>query len=103
LVNNAKTGRYALKSFLETTWDDFSERYSDEMKAAYEVTRAVLPGMLKRQYGELIYITTGSARHTMPAGVMTFAIAKSSLVTFSRNLAQEFGKQGITSNIWLQD
>jgi 3-oxoacyl-[acyl-carrier protein] reductase len=33
LVNNANTGRYALKSFLETTWDDFSERYNDEMKA----------------------------------------------------------------------
>jgi 3-oxoacyl-[acyl-carrier protein] reductase len=99
LVNNANTGRYALKPFLETTWDDFSERYSDEMKAAYEVTRAVLPGMLKRQYGKLIYITTGSARYTMPAGVMTFAIAKSSLVTFSRYLAQEFGRQGITSNV----
>lgn len=69
------------------------------MKAAYEVTRAVLPGMLKRQYGKLIYITTGSARYTMPAGVMTFAIAKSSLVTLSRYLAQEFGKQGITSNV----
>lgn len=35
----------------------------------------------------------------MPAGVMTFAIAKSSLVTLSRYLAQEFGKQGITSNV----
>ena len=99
LVNNANTGRYQLKPFLETTWDDFSERYSDEMKAAYEATRAVLPDMLKRQYGKLIYITTGSARYTMPAGVMTFAIAKSSLVTFSRYLAQEFGKQGITSNV----
>jgi 3-oxoacyl-[acyl-carrier protein] reductase len=99
LVNNANTGRYELKAFLETTWQDFLERYSDEMKAAYEVTRAVLPDMLKRQYGKLIYITTGSARYTMPAGVMTFAIAKSSLVTFSRYLAQEFGKQGITSNI----
>jgi 3-oxoacyl-[acyl-carrier protein] reductase len=87
LVNNANAGRYELKAFLETTWQDFLERYSDEMKAAYEVTRAVLPGMLKRQYGKLIYITIGSARDTMPAGVMTFAIAKSSLVTFSRYLA----------------
>jgi len=48
LVNNADTGRYQLKPFLETTWHDFLERYSDEMKAAYEVTRAVLPDMLKR-------------------------------------------------------
>ena len=33
MVNNANTGRYQLKPFLETTWDEFSERYSDEMKA----------------------------------------------------------------------
>ena len=99
LINNANTGRYQLKAFLETTWQDFLERYSDEMKAAYEVTRAVLPSMLKRQYGKLIYITTASARYTMQAGVMTFAIAKSSLVALSRYLAQEFGKQGITSNV----
>jgi short-subunit dehydrogenase len=48
LVNNANTGRYELKAFLETTWQDFLELYSDEMKAAYEVTRSVLPSMLKR-------------------------------------------------------
>jgi 3-oxoacyl-[acyl-carrier protein] reductase len=83
LVNNANTGGYALKSFLETTWDDFSERYSDEMKAAYEVTRAVLPGMLKRQYGKLIYITTGSARYSeLSAVAFTDAILCISVVQF---------------------
>ncbi|MDQ3968118.1 MAG: SDR family oxidoreductase, partial [Thermoproteota archaeon] len=99
LVNNANIGRYALKPFLETTWNDFAERFSDEMKAAYEVTRAVLPGMRERHYGKLIYITSGSARYTMPEGIMTFAIAKSSLVTFSRYIAQEFGRDGITANV----
>jgi 3-oxoacyl-[acyl-carrier protein] reductase len=99
LVSNANIGRYSLKPFLETTWDDFSQRFSDEMKAAYEVTRAVLPAMINKHYGKLIYITSGSARYTMPAGAIAFATAKSSLVTFSRYIAQEFGREGITANV----
>ena len=66
LVSNANVSQYRLKPFLETTWDDFSQRFADEMKAAYEVTRAVLPSMIKKHYGKLIYITSGSARYTMP-------------------------------------
>ncbi|MDQ3854125.1 MAG: SDR family oxidoreductase [Thermoproteota archaeon] len=99
LVSNANVSQYILKPFLDTTWDDFSQRFSDEMKAAYEVTRAVLPAMIKNHYGKLIYITTGSVRYTMPNGAIAFATAKSGLVTFSRYIAQEFGKHGITVNV----
>lgn len=69
------------------------------MKAAYNMTRAVLPDMVKRRYGKLIYITSGSARYTMPDDSIAFAVAKSGLVTFSRYIAQEFGRHGITANI----
>ena len=48
LVNNAMVGRYFLKPFLDSKWDDFSEKFYDEMKAAYEVTRAMLPAMIKK-------------------------------------------------------
>ena len=99
LVSNANVSQYILKPFLDTKWDDFSQRFSDEMKAAYEVTRAVLPAMIKNHYGKLIYITTGSVRYTMPNGAIAFATAKSGLVTFSRYIAQEFGREGITSNV----
>ena len=99
LVSNANVSQYVLKPFLDTTWDDFSQRFSDEMKAAYEVTRAALPAMIKKHYGKLIYITSGSARYTMPNGAIAFATAKSALVAFSRYIAQEFGKEGITANV----
>jgi 3-oxoacyl-[acyl-carrier protein] reductase len=99
LVSNANVSQYVLKPFLDTAWDDFSDRFSDEVKAAYEVTRAVLPTMIKKHYGKLIYITTGSVRYTMPNGAIAFATAKSGLVTFSRYIAQEFGREGITANV----
>jgi 3-oxoacyl-[acyl-carrier protein] reductase len=97
LVSNANVSQYILKPFLDTIWNDFSDRFSDEVKAAYEVTRAVLPAMIKNHYGKLIYITTGSVRYTMPNGAIAFATAKSGLDTFSRYIAQEFGRDGITA------
>jgi 3-oxoacyl-[acyl-carrier protein] reductase len=68
LVNNAMVGRYFLKPFLETAWDDFAEKFNDEIKSAYEVTRAVLPDMVKQNYGRIIYVATGSAKYPNPPG-----------------------------------
>ena len=99
LVNNAMVGRYFLRPFLETTWDDFLEKFNDEIKSAYEVTRAVLPDMVKQNYGRIIYVATGSAKYPNPLGAIAFGTAKAGLVTFAKYIAQEFGRKGITANI----
>jgi 3-oxoacyl-[acyl-carrier protein] reductase len=99
LVNNAMVGRYFHKSFMETTWDDFTEKFNDEIKAAYEVTRAVLPDMVKQKYGRIIYVATGSAKYPNPSGAIAFGTAKAALVSFAKYIAQEFGRKGITANI----
>ena len=99
LVNNAIVGRYFLKPFLETTWDDFLEKFNDEIKSAYEVTKAVLPYMVRQNYGRIIYVSTGSAKYPNPAGAIAFGTAKAGLVTFAKYIAQEFGRKGITANI----
>jgi 3-oxoacyl-[acyl-carrier protein] reductase len=99
LVNNAMVGRYFLKPFMETTWDDFLEKFNDEIKAAYEVTRAVIPDMVKQNYGRIVYVATGSAKHPNPPGAIAFGTAKAGLVAFAKYIAQEFGRKGITANI----
>jgi 3-oxoacyl-[acyl-carrier protein] reductase len=99
LVNNAMVGRYFLKPFLETTWDDFTEKFNDEIKAAYEVIRAVIPDMVNQNYGRIIYVATGSAKYPNPPGAIAFGTAKAGLVAFAKYIAQEFGRKGITANI----
>jgi 3-oxoacyl-[acyl-carrier protein] reductase len=99
LVNNAMVGRYFHKPFMETTWDDFTEKFTDEIKSAYEVTRAVLPDMVKQNYGRIIYVATGSAKYPNPSGAIAFGTAKAGLVAFAKYIAQEFGRKGITANI----
>jgi 3-oxoacyl-[acyl-carrier protein] reductase len=99
LVNNAMIGRYFLKPFLESKWDDFNEKFYDEMKAAYEITRATLPGMLDHKYGRIVYVSTGSAKYPQPTGAIAFGTAKAGLVAFAKYIAQEYGRNGIRANI----
>jgi|SRR5215207_2989732 len=68
---------------LETTWDNFLEKFNDEIKAAYEVTRTVLPYMVRQNYGRIIYISTGSAKYPNPHGAIAFGTAKAALVAFA--------------------
>ncbi len=67
------------------------------MKVAYEVKIAVLPGML--YHDKLIYIGSCIAKyiHHVCRVIAAPAISKSSLVTFSRYIAQEFRREGITA------
>jgi 3-oxoacyl-[acyl-carrier protein] reductase len=64
---------------------------ADARKAAYEVTKAVLPDMVKQNYGRIIYVATGSAKYPSPPGAIAFETAKAGLVTF----AEEKGLQQI--------
>jgi 3-oxoacyl-[acyl-carrier protein] reductase len=82
------------KPFMETTWDDFLEKFNDEIKAAYEV-----PDMVKQNYGRIIFVATGSAKYPNPPGAIAFGTAKAGLVAFAKYIAQEFGRKGITANI----
>jgi 3-oxoacyl-[acyl-carrier protein] reductase len=92
LVNNATVGRYFLKPFLELKWDDFYEKFYDEIKAAYEVTKATLPNMIQNNYGRIVYIATGSPKFPQTTGAIAFGISKAGLVAFSKYIAQEYGK-----------
>lgn len=96
MVNNAMTGLYFLKPFLELKWEDFYERFYDEIKAAYEITRATLPSIIKHNYGKIVYIATGSAKYPNPPGAIAFGTAKAGLVAFAKYIAQEYGRNGMS-------
>ncbi|WP_410572371.1 SDR family NAD(P)-dependent oxidoreductase [Amycolatopsis sp. cmx-4-61] len=97
LVHNALTP-YAIKSFEEMTWDELGGKLDDELRAAFVVTKAVLPAMTAQQWGRLIYLGTGLSRQPR-AGMIALGTAKAALTQFARYLAQELGPQGITVNV----
>jgi 3-oxoacyl-[acyl-carrier protein] reductase len=97
LVHNALTP-YAIKPFQEMTWDELGGKLDDEIRAAFVVSKAVLPHMAERGAGRLIYLGTGLSRQPR-AGMIALGTAKAALTQFARYLAQEFGPQGITVNV----
>jgi 3-oxoacyl-[acyl-carrier protein] reductase len=97
LVHNALTP-YAIKSFQDMTWEELGGKLDDEMRAAFVVTKAVLPAMTGQGWGRLIYLSAGLSRQPR-AGMIALGTAKAALVQFARYLAQELGPTGITVNV----
>jgi 3-oxoacyl-[acyl-carrier protein] reductase len=95
-VHNALTP-YAIKPFQDMTWPELGGKLEDELKAAYVVTKAVLPHMTDHG-GRIIFIGTGLSRRPR-AGMIALGTAKAALAQFARYLAQELGPLGITLNI----
>ena len=97
LVHNALTP-YAIKPFQDLTWEELGGKLDDEIRAAFVVTKAVLPAMTEQNWGRLIYLGTGLSRQPR-AGMIALGTAKAALTQFARYLAQELGPQGITVNV----
>jgi 3-oxoacyl-[acyl-carrier protein] reductase len=97
LVHNALTP-YAIKSFDEMSWDELGGKLDQEMRAAFLVTKAVVPGMTTRGYGRIVYLGTALSRRPLE-GMIALGTAKAALSSFARYVAQELGHRGITVNV----
>ena len=83
--------------FWETPWDAYEKQFEGAVKAAYTVSRAMLP-LLQRRSGTSI-VNLASDLVTRPSiPYHDYTTAKAALVGFSRNLAAELGPLGIRVN-----
>ena len=95
LVNNAGRNSYADPvTMTEAEWDDV---FSVDLKAAWLVARAVLPGMIAGRRGSVVNIASLHSEMTYP-GMFPNAAVKSGLVGLTRSLALEMGKHQIRVN-----
>lgn len=96
LVHNALTP-YAIKSFRDISWEELGSKLDEEMRAAFIVSRAVLPAMTEQRWGRIIFLGSGLSRRPRE-GMIALGTAKAALAQFARYLAQELGPTGITVN-----
>jgi 3-oxoacyl-[acyl-carrier protein] reductase len=97
LVHSALTP-FAVTSFAELGWEQLGGKLDSELRAAFLTTKAVVPGMVSRGYGRLIYLSTELSRHPRD-GMITLGTAKAALDQFVRYLALELAPHGITANL----
>lgn len=97
LVNNANLP-FAHKPISEITWDEMAAKIDAELRAAFSMTKAVVPGMMEQEYGRLIYVSSGRSK-TPDTSSVAHGVAKSGLNAFVRYVAEEYGEYGITANV----
>lgn len=97
LVNNAAIN-FPITPFMEYKWEDFELKLVNEIKAAFHMSRAVLPPMISRRQGKIINISSGLSRYPAP-GFVAHCTAKSALDAMSKVMALELGPLGIAVNV----
>lgn len=100
LVNNAGVlaEGMPLKKFEDLTDEDFDSNIALNYRATMAMTRAVLAGMRTRRFGRIVNISSESWRIGLNLGLIAYASAKAAAVSFTRHLAVEAGRDGITVN-----
>lgn len=96
LVNNA--GWDVFRLFKDTTPADWQKLIAINLTGALNMHHAVLPGMLERRHGRIVNIASDAAR-VGSSGEAVYAACKAGLVGFSKTIAREHARHGITVNV----
>ena len=96
LVNNAGITRDAV--FHKMTPEQWSEVISVNMNSAFNMTRQVIDGMRERSWGRIINISSINGQKGQ-MGQTNYSAAKAGMIGFTKALAQETAKKGITVNV----
>jgi dehydrogenase/reductase SDR family member 4 len=96
LINNAaaKPSLGPLMDCPEATWDAVMEV---NVKAYFELSRLVVPGMRSRRWGRIINVTSSTGLKAR-RGMGEYAVSKAAEIMLARSLAVELGEVGITVN-----
>jgi NAD(P)-dependent dehydrogenase (short-subunit alcohol dehydrogenase family) len=95
VVNNA--GVHLKKPAVETTDAEFLGVFTTHVLGAHALARAVLPGMLQRGRGSILFIASMASLFGIP-NVFAYSAAKSALLGMVRALATEVSPLGVRVN-----
>jgi 2-hydroxycyclohexanecarboxyl-CoA dehydrogenase len=96
LVNNA--GWDVFRPFTKTEPSQWERLIAINLTGALHMHHAVLPGMSARKSGRIVNIASDAAR-VGSSGEAVYAACKGGLVAFSKTIAREHARQGITVNV----
>ncbi len=96
LVNNAGITRDAtLHRMTREQWDDVIRV---DLTSAFNLCRLTIEGMRERSYGRIVNISSINGQKGQ-VGQVNYSAAKAGLIGFTKALAQESAKKGITVNV----
>lgn len=96
LVNNA--GWDVFRPFTKTEPAQWDALIAINLTGALHLHHAVLPGMVARKAGRIVNVSSDAAR-VGSSGEAVYAACKGGLVAFSKTIAREHARHGITVNV----
>ena len=95
VVNNAAVARDGLVMLMSPeTWDDV---LAVNLRGAFLCARQALRPMIRRRWGRIVNVVSPAALLGQE-GAANYAAAKGGLLSFTKSLAREVGRYGITVN-----
>jgi NAD(P)-dependent dehydrogenase (short-subunit alcohol dehydrogenase family) len=95
LVNNA--GIFEVKPFEQIDDDDWKRFFEVNVLSGVRLSRHYLPGMKKRNWGRIIFISSESALQ-IPAEMIHYGMTKTAQLAVSRGLAETTAGTNVTVN-----
>jgi 2-hydroxycyclohexanecarboxyl-CoA dehydrogenase len=96
LVNSAGVDQHAF--FTRTTPSEWRRLIAVNLEAVFNTTHAVLPAMQAAGYGRIVNVASEAGRLGSRGGAV-YAAAKGGAIAFTRSIARENGRKGITANV----
>ena len=96
LVNNAGWDRLA--PFVDTDEDLWDRLIAINLKGVLHTCRTVVPRMTERRTGRIVNISSDAGR-VGSTGEAVYSATKAGIIGFTKTLAREVAKQGVTANV----
>ncbi|CAA0101238.1 SDR family NAD(P)-dependent oxidoreductase [Zhongshania aliphaticivorans] len=96
VVNNAGIDQHAF--FTKTTFSEWQYLLNVNLQAVLATSHAALPAMQAAGFGRIINIGSEAGRQGSRGGSV-YAAAKGGVIAFTKSLARENGRLGITANV----
>jgi 2-hydroxycyclohexanecarboxyl-CoA dehydrogenase len=95
LVNNA--GWDKVEPFLKSTPQTWDRLIAINLRAPIQLTHAFLGDMVEARWGRLVFVASDAGR-VGSSGEAVYAACKAGLIGFSKTIARESAKYGVSSN-----
>lgn len=96
LINNA--GLYSNEEILDIKTEKWTEIIDTNLNGPLRFTKAILPGMMQKNFGRIVNISSGVVHREDLKGRSAYAASKAGLNMFTRALAQECEEYNIKVN-----
>ncbi|KIY23502.1 3-oxoacyl-ACP reductase [Mesobacillus subterraneus] len=102
IVNNAlvhfKFDPVANKDAFAVGWEDYQQQFEGAVRGALNTIQAGLPDMKEAKFGRIVNIGTNLFQNPVVA-YHDYTTSKAALLGFTRNMANDLGKYGVTVNM----